>query len=196
MSSTRSIPTRTQDLAPVRPWASPEAGPSGWTLVREPPKGRPRRSATGPSCPSAAVNRQNSGGLASWASWSACCGNHAPAAGSAMLPHSGSVVLPATLRVHCPSDCPGVFTHREASSSAFDGTGFAAGRSPRPRPGGLHQSCAVPALVYPAAAQFQGPRPLRLVSMTKCLTPATFAYRALRPDVLSAGLSDVSLHSP
>src|SRR5665811_1245969 len=29
MSSTRSIPTRTQDLAPVRPWASPRSRPIG-----------------------------------------------------------------------------------------------------------------------------------------------------------------------
>src|SRR5450759_4801054 len=52
------------------------------------------------------------GGFASCASCSACCENHAPAAGSTMPPHSGSVVEPETLRLHEPSDSPGTFTQR------------------------------------------------------------------------------------
>jgi hypothetical protein len=46
----------------------------------------------------------SSGGSASRASCRACCGNQSPAAGSTMPPHSGSVVLPAMPRLHCPSD--------------------------------------------------------------------------------------------
>jgi hypothetical protein len=87
---------------PTRPEGDRRLSPNDDGADRGDP--RPAPSSV-PSSP------QLSGGTASCASSSACCGNHAPAAGSTMPPHSGSVVPPVP-RVHCPSDCPGVLTHR------------------------------------------------------------------------------------
>src|SRR5689334_514132 len=56
-----------------------------------------------------------------------------------------------------------VFTNRYASTSGTPV--FAVGRSPTPRPGGLHHVCASP--VYLPAGGVQAPWPLRLVSATK-----------------------------
>jgi|GEM_PF-780266 len=92
-------------------------------------------------------------GFESAISWCACAGNHAPAAGSTMPPHAGSVPVP--LRSHWPSDSPGTFTQRKASRSGLPVV--VVGAMPRPRPGGLHQS----------SGPTHGPWPLRLVSMTK-----------------------------
>src|SRR4051812_49083029 len=131
-------------------------------------------------------------GDASIASSSACCGNHAPAAGST-TPRSGSTVPAEPSRVHEPSDSPGVLIQTYASTSALPV--LVVGPMPAPRAGGLHQSCATPAFAYPAAAQFQGPSPLRLVSTTKCVVgctlPSICAQRESIPTVFhrrSAGL--------
>ena len=70
-----------------------------------------------------------------------------------MPPHSGSVVAPAMLRLHDPSDSPGTFTHRYASTSGFPV--FVVGGMPAPRPGGLHQTCGSPA--YFPAGGVHGP---------------------------------------
>src|SRR5438045_73357 len=125
-----------------------------------------------------------SGGLASCASCSACAGNHAPAAGSTMPLHSGSVVEPEMPRLHDPSDSPGTFTHRNASASGL--LVFVVGGGPRPRPGGLHQSC----LSGYATVVCQGPRPSRLVSTTKCVAgctePSIDARRESMPTVFHA----------
>ena len=53
-----------------------------------------------------------------WTRSRAICGNQAPAAGSAMPPHSGSVVEPVTPRLHDPSDAPGILIQRYASRRA------------------------------------------------------------------------------
>src|SRR5262245_38604970 len=101
-----------------------------------------------------------------------------------------------------PSDSPGIFTHRYASSSGTPV--FAVGRSPRPAPGGLHQLPPASAettfagWLYGVAANPDmslGPCPLRLVSTTKCVVgtavPRLSAYHwSVRPQVLkSLGLA-------
>src|SRR3954469_9006934 len=78
-----------------------------------------------------------------------------------MPPHSGSAVLPGMFRLHWPSDWPGVLIHRYASTSGTPV--FAVGRSPRPRPGGLHQVCGSGL----DTEGVQGPWPLRVGSITK-----------------------------
>src|SRR4051812_49927149 len=80
------------------------------------------------------------------------------------MPHSGSCEPAGSPRVHEPSDSPGTFTHSFASSSG-EPVLRVVGRSPRPRPGGLHQSCGS---LYVFAGGVHGPWPLRLVSITKC----------------------------
>src|SRR3954452_7290323 len=85
------------------------------------------------------------------------------------MPHSGSSAPAGSPRVHDPSDSPGTFTHSFASSSG-EPVLRVVGRSPSPRPGGLHQSwTSVPAGYLPAGG-VHGPWPLRLVSITKCVS--------------------------
>src|SRR3954447_18998795 len=81
------------------------------------------------------------------------------------MPHSGSCG-PASPRVQEPSDSPGTLTHSFASNSG-EPVLRVDGRSPRPRPGGLHQSWASG---YLPAGGVHGPWPLRLVSITKCVS--------------------------
>src|SRR6185437_8617446 len=112
--------------------------------------------------------------------------------GSAELLRAGSRPVPVP-RSHCPSDWPGVLTHRNAS--ARGSPVLVVGRSPRPRSGGLHQTCGS-GQVTPAGAA-HGPAPLRLVSTTKCASlsgatvPTFWSYQAsVRPHVLkSLGLA-------
>src|SRR4051794_41879427 len=78
-----------------------------------------------------------------------------------MPPHSGSVVAPAMPRLQDPSDSPGTFAQRYASTSGLPVS--VVGGIPSPRAGGLHQSCASG---YDAVG-FHGPRPLRLRSVPK-----------------------------
>src|SRR3954468_12209842 len=75
---------------------------------------------------------------------------------------------------HDPSDCPGVFTQRNASTSGEPV--LEVGRTPRPAPGGLHQlppwsaPSTAAGWLYGAAPYrdgSRGPRPFRLVSMVK-----------------------------
>src|SRR5262245_26950074 len=163
---------------------------TSWMLARLPPSlvGSVRGPHDGPRT---IGRRYGRAGLASRASSSAWSGNHAPAAGSTMPPHSGSVVEPATPRLHEPSDSPGTLIQRYASTSAFPATGAAAGRGPSPRPGGLHQSC----LSGYAVDVVHGPLPFRLVSTTKCVAPVAVS-RVSIPEVFSAGLVEVALQTP
>jgi HxlR-like helix-turn-helix len=55
-----------------------------------------------------------------------------------LAPHSGSAEPAGSPREHEPSDSPGTFTHSFASSSG-EPVARVVGRSPRPRPGGLHR---------------------------------------------------------
>src|SRR3954447_12187386 len=82
------------------------------------------------------------------------------------MSHSGSAEPGGSPRVHEPSLSPGTFTHSFASSSG-EPVLRVVGRSPRPRPGGLHQSCGS---LYLPAGGVHGPWPLRLVSITKCVS--------------------------
>src|SRR5262245_15539301 len=110
------------------------------------------------------------------------------------MPRTGSAAPGADQRLHWPSEAPGILTHRYASTR---GAGCAAGAGPIARSGGLHQSWGSPAGWLPGV---HGPRPLRLVWMTRgtdgAVPSSMLAYRQLMPDVLSAGSVEVSLHSP
>jgi hypothetical protein len=75
------------------------------------------------------------------------------------IPHSGSMEPAGAPRVQEPSDSPGTLTQSLASSSG-EPVSRVVGRSPRPRPGGLHQSCGS---LYLPTGGVQGPWPLRLV---------------------------------
>src|SRR5687767_10392592 len=101
-----------------------------------------------------------------------------------------------------PSDSPGIFAHTYASISGTPV--FVVGRTPTPRPGGLHQLPLRSVLttpsgwLYGAAAYADmslGPRPLRLVSTTNPVVgtavPRLSAYHwSVRPQVLkSLGLA-------
>src|SRR5438034_667309 len=94
---------------------------------------------------------------------------------------TGGVQAPGPTWLHAPSDSPGTFTQRNASASRLPV--FVVGRGPRPRPGGLHQSC----LSGYATVACQGPRPSRLVSTTKCVVgctePSIDAQRESMPTV-------------
>src|SRR6185369_10623540 len=100
-------------------------------------------------------------------------GHHAPAAGSTM-PYSGSIVPPGMPRLHWPSDSPITLMYRYASTSGTPV--LAVGRSPTPRPGGLHQTWGSP--VYLPGGGVQAPRPLRLVSVTKWVSSASGGWPA------------------
>src|SRR4051812_49644370 len=106
-----------------------------------------------------------------------------------MPPHSGSVVAPAMPRLQDPSDSPGTFAQTYASTSGLPVS--VVGGIPSPRPGGLHQSCASG---YDAVG-FHGPRPLRLVSITKSAVPGV-ENPALIPAVLSARSAAALLPTP
>src|SRR5688572_13250102 len=101
------------------------------------------------------------GGTAFAMSSAAISLNHLPAGGST-IPRAGSIG-PAVPRRQLPSDSPGTLPQSLASMSSLPVA--VVGRSPSPRPGGLHQTSG--SAYWPAGGD-QGPWPLRLVSMTKC----------------------------
>src|SRR5262249_23130608 len=113
-------------------------------------------------------------GFANWISSAACFSDQAPAAGSAP-PRSGSLPPPIP-RSHWPSDSPGILIQTYASTSGLPVR--VVGRAPRPRSGGLHQVCA--SLYAVPALGAHEPLPLRLVSITKCVSgpalPTLSAY--------------------
>ena len=101
-----------------------------------------------------------SGGLAFRASSSASPGTTDPRPGSTMARTGSSG--PAVQRVHCPSDCPGILTQRNASSSGFP-------CSPSACAGAAARRVAPVLRVLGARrGRLHGPCPLRLVSTTKC----------------------------
>src|SRR4051794_41891896 len=83
------------------------------------------------------------------------------------MPHSGSAEPAGSPRVQEPSLSPGTFTHSFASRSG-EPVLRVVGRSPRPRPGGLHQSCGS---LYVLAGGVHGPWPLRLAAIPECPRP-------------------------